>query len=213
MTTEHLEILVEEPSMEAFLQAILPGLIGNRMSFAIYPYQGKDDLLLRLGERLRGYAAWLPRNWRILVVVDRDGDDCVELKRLLENEAQTARLSTRTSNPREWQVSFRIAIEELEGWYFGDWEAVRACYPRVAVGIPKKANYRDCDGILGGTWEAFERELQRADYFIGGLRKIEAARAVGANFDAKRCTSRSFGHLLAVIDDVRRECGSATIGL
>jgi hypothetical protein len=41
MRAEHLEILAEEPSMEAFLHALLPRLLGDAASFAIHPYQGK----------------------------------------------------------------------------------------------------------------------------------------------------------------------------
>ncbi len=33
----------------------------------------------------------------------------------------------------------------------------------------------DPDAIPGGTWEAFERVLQRSGYFQTGLRKLEAA--------------------------------------
>jgi len=141
---------------------------------------------------LRGYAAWLPDTWRIVVILDRDDDDCVQLKNSLENFASIATLSTRQSAAENWQVVFRIAIEELEGWYFGDWEAVRLAYPRVSEDAARKAAYRNCDEILGGTWEAFERETQKVGYFEGGLRKIEAARNVGEHFRSERCSSPSY---------------------
>jgi len=80
MRATHLEILVEEPSMEAFLRKLLPRLLGEDRTFGIYPYQCKDDLPGKLPQRLRGYAAWLPEKWRIVVIVDRDGNDCVLLK-------------------------------------------------------------------------------------------------------------------------------------
>jgi len=192
MIAEHIEILVEEASMEAFLRASLPHLLGENISFEIYSYQGKSDLLSRLGERLRGYAAWLPDTWRIVVVVDRDDDNCLTLKKGLENDAITAGLTTRALKVKEWQVVFRIAIEELEAWYFGDWEAVRLAYPRVGEHVARKAAYRSCDGIYGGTWEAFERELRKVGYFSGGLEKIQAARNVGRHFSNKRCSSPSY---------------------
>lgn len=84
MMAEHLEILVEEPSMEAFLRALLPRMLGDAASFNVYPYQCKVDLLAKLPARLRGYASWLPQTWRIVVVVDRDDDDCVALKQRME---------------------------------------------------------------------------------------------------------------------------------
>ena len=86
----------------------------------------------------------------------------------------------------------RLAIEELEARYFGDWEAVRAAYPRTSATIPSQSKYRNPDAIAGGTWEAFERVLQKAGYFTGGLRKVEAARAVATHMEASRNTSPSF---------------------
>lgn len=56
MTVSHLEILVEEPSMEAFLRQLLPRLLPGQISFQIYSSQCKDELLKRLPERLRGYG-------------------------------------------------------------------------------------------------------------------------------------------------------------
>ena len=86
----------------------------------------------------------------------------------------------------------RIAIQELEAWYFGDWDAVRAAYPRVSETVPRRTGYRDPDAIAGGTWEAFERVLQRSGYFAGGLRKIQAARSIAPHVDPVRNTSHSF---------------------
>lgn len=193
MRAKHLEILVEEPSMEAFLRKILPPMLGETTSFQIYPSQCKDDLLAKLPDRLQGYANWLPEDWRIIVVVDRDDDCCQELKYKLEQISKAAKLDTRTiTGEKPWQIVNRIAIEELEAWYFGDWDAVRNAYPRVRKNTPDKASFRSPDAITGGTWEAFERILQRARYFKNGLRKIEAAKMIGQEMNAQRNTSHSF---------------------
>ena len=193
MTATHLILLVEEPSMEAFLRALLPRLLPNDRSFEVHPFQGKADLLGKLQARLRGYAQWLPQDWRIVVVVDRDDDDCEELKERLETMAANARLVTRSrARTRRWQLVNRIAIEELEAWYFGDWLAVRSAYPRVSPNVPNQAGYRDSDAIRGGTWEAFERVLQRHGYFKTGLQKVETARTIGGLLDPARSRSRSF---------------------
>ena len=190
MSVEHVELLVEEPSMEAALRLLLPRLLGN-LSFQIYSHQCKDELLMRLPERLRGYAAWIPATWRIVVVLDRDDDDCVELKARLDAMVVDAGLRVHgRSKPQV--VIHRIAIEELEAWYFGDWRAVRTAYPRTPATIPRQSKYRSPDAIAGGTWEAFERVLQRAGYFSGGLRKLEAARAIAQHMDPSRNTSPSF---------------------
>ena len=179
--------------MEAFLRRLLPRLLPTSCTFEIHAFQGKPDLLAKLSDRLRGYSHWLPSDWRIVVVVDRDHDDCQDLKQRLEDLAARAELRTRTqAGSSNWQVVNRIAVEELEAWYFGDWDAVRASYPRVSPNVPAQARYRNSDAITGGTWEAFERVLKHRGYFRTGLRRIEAARAVGAEFDPARSRSRSF---------------------
>jgi hypothetical protein len=192
MKAHHLEILVEEPSMESFLRELLPRVLPDTVTFRIYPSQGKQDLLRHLGARLRGYASFLPPNHRIVVVVDRDGDDCRELKQQMERAAADAGMKTRSRGEASWRVVNRIAVEELEAWYFGDWDAVIECYPAVAKTVPKKAPYRDPDDIQGGTWEAFERIVQRAGYFEAGMSKMEIARTLGRVVTPDRSTSRSF---------------------
>lgn len=191
MSVAHVEFLVEELSTEILLRSLLPRLLGS-VRYEIRAFQGKQDLLQRLPDRLRGYT-WFPPDYRIVVVVDRDDDDCRALKQTLEQHAARAGLPTRT-RPQGGHVTVinRIAVEELEAWYFGDWDAVRAAYPRVPETVSRRARYRDPDAIAGGTWEAFERVLQRAGYASGGLRKIQAARSIGPHLDPARNASHSF---------------------
>lgn len=188
--------------MEAFLNVLLPRLLPEDRTFAIGVFQGKHALLRELERRLRALASWLPEDHRIVVMVDRDNDDCQELKRRLEDNAGRAGLLTRSrATDRRWQLVNRIAIEELEAWYFGDWEAVRAAYPRVPATTPNKAAYRDPDAAAGGTWEAFERILKRHGYFRTGLRKVEAARAIAPHIDPARNSSQSFGLFASAISE------------
>ena len=200
MTAHHFEILVEEPSMEAFLNVLLPRLLPADRKFAIRVFRGKHVLLRELERRLRAYATWLPEDHRIVVMVDRDNDECHELKARLEETAGRAGLLTRSrATERPWQLVNRVVIEELEAWYFGDWQAVRTAYPRVSAVIPNKAAYRISDAIAGGTWEAFERTMKRHGYFRTGLRKMEAARAIANHIDPARNRSHSFGLFVGAI--------------
>ncbi|MCL2777237.1 MAG: DUF4276 family protein [Polyangiaceae bacterium] len=201
MTVTHLEVLVEEPSAETALSLLLPKMLGN-VSFKIYPHQGKDNLLRKLPNRLRGYADWLPEDWRILVVIDRDGECCDELKQRLETMAAEAGLATRSKSRKAWRVVNRLAIEELEAWFFGDWIAVRKAFPRVPESVPSQTKYRDPDAIKGGTWEAFEQILKKTGYFSGGLRKIEAARKVAELMEPARNSSASFCALRNVLSEL-----------
>ena len=202
MTVEHLEVIVEEPSMEAALSILLPRMVGNA-SFHIYSHQCKDELLARLPQRLQGYEPWLPPTWRIVVLVDRDDDSCTELKQKVERMAANAGLATRSRRKQgTYAIVNRIVIEELEAWYFGDWDAVRKAYPRVEAGVPAQAKYREPDAIKGGTWEALERVLKAAGYFKTGLRKIELARTIAAHMDPGRNRSRSFQVLLSAVNEM-----------
>ena len=189
----HYEILVEEPSMEAYLVQVLPRLVSGGDSTSVHCYRGKGDLLRKLPDRLSGYSQWIPDNYRIVILIDRDDDDCRELKNRLEQIAFISGLKTRTqSNNEVWSVANRVAIEELEAWFFGDWAAVQAAYPRVSSNIPRQVKYRDSDAITGGTWEAFERILQRGGYHKTGLQKIKAARLIGSATEPERNRSHSF---------------------
>ena len=179
--------------MEAFLRGWLPRFLPETCTFGIYAYSGKNALLRKLGNRLQGYAAWMPAEYRIVVVVDRDNDDCHELKSRLENICAGAGLRSRSVNGSSaWQVVTRIAIEELEAWYFGDWQAVQSAYPDVSPNIPSQAPYRDPDAIAGGTWEKFERVLQRHGYFRQGLAKVQAATEIGKHIVPQNTRSHSF---------------------
>ncbi len=76
MPCSHFDFYVKELSMEAFLKAWLPRFLPDNCTFHAYSNQGKCALLRKFENRLRGYAIWLPANWRIVVIVDRDDDEC-----------------------------------------------------------------------------------------------------------------------------------------
>jgi hypothetical protein len=190
----HLEILVEEASAEAALVNLLPRIIEDTVAFAVRTFRGKRDLLSKLPDRLRGYRATLPSDGRIVVLVDEDRSDCMELKARLEEIAKDAGFVTKTAarRGRKFQVVNRLAIEELEAWFFGDVKALVQAYPGVPGSLDKKAAYRDPDAIEGGTWEALERVLRKAGYYPGGLPKIEVAKTISIYMDPGRNTSQSF---------------------
>ena len=205
MPASHFEFLVEDASTKAFLDACLPSMLRNECSFRIYAYQGKFDLLSKLEKRLNGLSKGLSAGDRIVLLVDQDNEECIKLKSKLEQFCAHAKLRSRraTVGP-DWQIVTRIAIEELEAWYFGDWQAVCDAYPRVSKNTPRKRPYRDPDAIKGGTWEAFERILKRKGYFKQGLAKRQVAATIGRHIDPDRNTSHSFKSLRdAIVGAVR----------
>jgi Domain of unknown function (DUF4276) len=190
----NLEILVEERSAESALEVLLPRIVPG-IDFKIRVFRGKPDLLKQLPDRLQGYAAWITQEDTYLVVlVDRDDDDCLALKAEMEKMAAAAGLSTATAAPTSHQVHVlnRIVVEELEAWFFGDVTALCAAYPRVPDSLGQRAKYRDPDTIRGGTWEAQERVLQAGGYHRGGFAKVAAATEIVQHMNVDANRSRSF---------------------
>ena len=188
-----IHLLLEEPSAEAFFQELLPKLLPEGTLVKPIVFSGKTDLLKKLSSRLRAYSHWLPVDHRIVVLVDEDRADCVALKKQLEDAARAAGLVTKsTSGDKPFKVLNRVAVEELEAWFFGDVKALVNAFPGVSPHLNKQAKYRNSDGIAGGTWEALERVLQNAGYYKGGLPKIEVARTMGKHMNPASNTSPSF---------------------
>lgn len=184
------------------LRTLLPRIVGER-SFQVYAFQCKEDLLARLLARLRGYAAWLPENYRVVVILDRDDDDCFALKRSIEEIAAEAGLLSRTrAAGNTYQIVNRLAIEELEAWFFGDWEAVCQAYPKLNPHVCSRRGFRDPDQIAGGTWEALQRLLQRSGYYRTGMPKIETARTIAEHMEPERNMSTSFRCLKGALDEI-----------
>ncbi len=186
---------VEEPSMEALLETLLPPLVAERAEIDIINHGSKDKLLKDLPQRFRGYQAMSDSlDLRILVLVDRDDGDCRDLKYELEKIAATRSLSTISAPHHDgtFLVVNRIVVEELEAWFFGDLEATRSAYPRLPETLLEKSKYRDPDAIRGGTWEALHREMQACGYYAGAFPKIEVARSIAPYMLPARNRSGSF---------------------
>jgi hypothetical protein len=189
----HIEFLVEEQSTQSALNQLLPRILGPNVKFAIHAFNGKADLLKKLPNRLRGYRRWLPGNWRIVVLVDEDRQDCYKLKQHLETIAHSAGFTTpQTATNHSFIILNRIAVEELEAWFFGDVPALVKAYPRLPENLGKQATYRIPDEIKGGTWEQLEKVLQNHGYHRGGLEKIRAAQDIAQYMNPDQNTSKSF---------------------
>ncbi|PKO20249.1 MAG: hypothetical protein CVU38_21140, partial [Chloroflexi bacterium HGW-Chloroflexi-1] len=127
----HIEFLIEEPSAEAALNNLAPAILGPDATFQVHPYNGKPDLLAKLPGRLVGYRPWLPADWRIVVLLDADEADCLQLKARMDDIARAAGLVTKSAaGGAQFQVLNRLAVQELEAWFFGDAAALCAAYPR-----------------------------------------------------------------------------------
>lgn len=188
----HFEFLLEEETSEKVLDNLMPKIITGEHTYRCIRFQGKMDLLKNLATELRGYARWITDDYRIIILLDRDRDDCLMLKNSLNKLAADAGLITKSSAQTSfYQVLNRIAIEEIEAWFFGDANAMRIAYPKLSGSFETKALYRNPDNIKD-TWEAMERLLQRGGYFKTGLRKSEAASEISQHMQPLHNRSRSF---------------------
>ncbi len=166
---------VEEPSMEAFLQAFLPRHFSG-VGYQIFSFQGKNDLLKKLPSRLPAFRAYSSPEFRLFILLDRDDDDCLVLKRQVEQSLQDVQIVSRSQAQgisTGWLAVVRIVVPELESWYFGDWQAVCEAYPNAPKSLPRRFMHPD---TVPNAWEQFERVMQRAGYFRTGLPKVVVAR-------------------------------------
>ena len=97
MSILHLEFLVEEASLESALTQLLPKILPSTVSSKIHAFRGKPDLLAKLPDRLKGYQAWLPPDWKIVILIDEYREDCRKLKKQLEDIARSSELITKSS--------------------------------------------------------------------------------------------------------------------
>lgn len=190
---EHLELLVEEPSMEVTLRLVVPRIVPGT-SFAVRTFNGKPDLLENLPSRLEGYRDWSASgSLGVVVVVDRDDDDCRALLRRLDDMAHAAALAPASVSRRTpGGILNRIAIEELQAWFLGDVAAMCAAFPGVPTSLRARRSFRDPDAVGGGTAEAFERVLNAAGHHRGGLRKMAAAASIAPHPNVEANDSTSF---------------------
>ncbi len=202
----HLEVLVEDSSCATLMNLLLPKLIGEfgvPNTWRVHNYRGigrlpkdlaghvdptKRMLLDQLPRILRGYGR-TPGIDAVVVVLDTDRRNCKEL--LLELVALAARCQP---TPK---TLFRLAIEEIEAWYFGDQAALFGAYPRAKKPIVQKY----VQDSVCGTWEL----LADAIYSAGGSAKIkqegwplpgqvkhEWAQNIGSRMDPESNVSASF---------------------
>ncbi len=184
--------------MEAFLLALLPRVLSPEVVWRPINYGSKQQLLERLPQRLAGYARYDPSyRPKVMVLVDRDADDCAILKEQLESASHDSGLATkaRPAVDGSFDVVNRIVVEELEAWFFGDVDALQQAWPgsRRTSG---RAAYRDPDAIRGGTHEALLRVLKASGHMRDAdrLPKIDVARIMGGVLIPERSRSCSFQH-------------------
>ena len=99
--------------------------------------------------RLKGYKPWIPDDWRIIVLIDRRSrQDCLSTEGNTVRGSSARMVRVLGRNPAQppagnFQVVNRLAIEELEAWFFGDVEGfAHMLIPRVTRNLERQARYR-----------------------------------------------------------------------
>jgi len=204
----HIEVLVEDASGKKLLEALLPklfGVLGDPHTWRVHGYKGigripknlnaggdpaKRILLDQLPKLLGGYGK-TPGIDAVVIVLDSDRRSCTdflaELKVLVAN-----------CNPAP-NTLFRIAIEEMEAWYFGDRQALTEAYPKAKFDVLQRYTQ---DSVCG-TWELLadaifpggSAAIKKAGWPLPGQVKHTWAERIGPLLDLDRNVSPSFGTL------------------
>lgn len=192
-TDMHFEFLTEEISAVAALRVLVPKIVPSA-SCSFHPYQGKYDLLKKIPNQLKGYSRLNKKNWKYIVLIDKDQDDCLELKRRINKIAEKYNFIAHSDLSNEYyNFLCRIAVEELEAWFFGDLKAISTAYPRVHYqDLLQNPKLRDPDKIEGGTWEELFRILKQTGYYRRGLPKVKTAVRIANHMSPDVNRSRSF---------------------
>jgi hypothetical protein len=167
-----LVFLLEELSMKAFLDGLLPRLLPDGVDYKLIPHAGKADLERSIPRKLR---AWRAPDARFVVVRDQDGGDCVAIKgRLLDLCRGAGRSGTLV----------RIACQELEAWYLADLAAVDVAYGTTLQRRQQRQKFREPDRLGSPS-----RELNT---LVPAFGKVRGGRLLGPLLDIENTRSTSF---------------------
>ncbi len=193
-----LELLFEDESTENALRILVPKIVGEEKAKAVKyrSFRGKYTLLKELPAFLKGYTKRIRQGerLRVLVLVDRDVEDCEVLKQKLESIALQSGLITRsiatTNTP--FQILNRIAIEALEAWFLGDPEAIRQAYPHAKEKVSQHIKRLPNPDAVMDAWETLEKILKDSGYRRDDLRKTQVAQRIAHHMQPDRNRSQSF---------------------
>jgi hypothetical protein len=184
-----LVLLVEEASMEALLEGVLPRVVPQGMDVQIIAHEGKTDLKQSIPRKLRG---WGVPGARFVVLIDQDANDCRKLKNDIVRLCREA--------GRE-DVLVRIVCRSLESWVLGDLEALGRALARPAIAKKQSVKKLRAPDKLGDPL----RELRA---LVGEYQKVSGARRVAAHLSLEAGTNTS-ASFRAFLDGLARLVGEA----
>ena len=209
----HIDILVEDESGKILISTIIDKIIdASNNTYKIHSYKGIGKLpkkgeirdfakiqnrclLANINRLLNGIGE---RNHKsnitgsVVTIFDNDKANCTEMKKDL---VESAKMLSYSPN-----VAFCIAIEEIEAWLLGDFDAIKAAYPKAKDSLYQQ--YKQ-DSICD-TWEHLGRiidekqmrQLGKSDHYWAGELKCTWCREIGAHMNIDRNRSPSFKYFV-----------------
>lgn len=174
-----LVFLLEEPSMKAALEGVLPRLLPDDVCFQLIPHEGISDLERSIPIKLRG---WNEPDVHFIVVRDQENHpDCKALK------ARIAALCAKAGRP---DTLVRIVCRALESWFLADLSAVGSAFAKPRLARQQDRNpQRAPDNIVS--------PVQVLKALVPAFQKTTGARAIGPHLDLDNARSPSFRAFIA----------------
>lgn len=169
---KQLVFLLEEESMKALLDVLLPKVLPADVDFLCIPHEGKSDLGKSIPIKLRAWQTPVS----FVIVRDKDRADCIEVKKYLVKLCQQA---------GRGDSLVRIACHELESWLLGDLSAVEKAFGiKKLAGQQQNRKYKEPDKLSNAS-----EELGK---LVKGYRKVSGAKKIGAYMTIDQNYSQSF---------------------
>jgi hypothetical protein len=188
-----LVFFLEERSVEALLEILLPRIVGSGEDSRYIVFEGKQDLEKQLVRRMQGYRT---PGARFIVLRDQAAGNCKKIKASLKQKCEQAGRS---------DAVVRIACRELESWYLGDLAAVEKGLGLSGLRrLQNSAPYRAPDTIANPS--------SKLTKIAKTYQKIGGSRAIGPYLDVDNTRSRSFSHFVRSIRDLGAQLNSKGAG-
>lgn len=169
---KQLVFLLEEESMKVLLDVLLPKILPLDVDFICIPHEGKQDLEKSIPRKLKAWRT----SATFIIVRDKDGADCVELKKRLVGLCVQA---------GRGDSLIRIACHELEAWFLGDLAAVEKAFEiKKLSAYQQKYKFKEPDKLANAS-----EELEK---LVKGYRKVSGARKIAQHMNIHQNYSHSF---------------------
>lgn len=189
------EILVEEPSMKAFLEGIFDKINKSdkwRLNENVFirAFEGKSHLQKEIPNKAKAYK-YFHEPVTMVVIQDQDSSDCKLLK---------AKIKSLISEAQFDNFKIRIVCKELENWYFGDFDALEEVLTKKVVNTLKnKSKFRDPEKPNG------KEEIKK---LVSGYGAIGFATEISQYISIDKNNSTSFKRTIEVLQSILADEGN-----